>query len=137
MQGLKHGINYNITTAILRSAENAAIREDEDEPKVQPPLLPNATDVVVPKVTRDQVPFLRAYLQGATITGHRLRHITGKSEHTVCPFSEQWMKILITFSFNVAIETHCEHRYLRTTALKAYFNSQYVSVSVVSCQTGL
>eukprot|EP00959_Pyramimonas_sp_CCMP1952_P419863 8794464-Pyramimonas_sp.AAC.1 len=57
MQGVRHGNSYHITTAILKRADNAAVREDEDddeEPKVQPPLLPNATGAVVPKVTRDQ-----------------------------------------------------------------------------------
>eukprot|EP00959_Pyramimonas_sp_CCMP1952_P335907 7033674-Pyramimonas_sp.AAC.1 len=31
MQGMKHGINYHIATSILKKADNAAIREDEDE----------------------------------------------------------------------------------------------------------
>eukprot|EP00959_Pyramimonas_sp_CCMP1952_P327501 6855985-Pyramimonas_sp.AAC.1 len=73
MLGSKQGINYHITTAILRRAERSLRPDDEEEDnpdsvKPQPPLLLDAVDVAVPKLTREQVPFLRALLQGATVT---------------------------------------------------------------------
>ena len=74
IEGSKLGINYHVTTAILRRAERSLahnLDEDEadDSQRLQQPLLLNASDVAVPKVTREQLPFLRALLQGATITG--------------------------------------------------------------------
>eukprot|EP00959_Pyramimonas_sp_CCMP1952_P411201 8616766-Pyramimonas_sp.AAC.1 len=87
MKGCSVGLNYHVTTAILRKADRITKPDDEDvddEPKEQPPLLLGSSDTPVPKLTTKQVPFLRAYLQGGTITGHRLHYITKNPAHKKC-----------------------------------------------------
>eukprot|EP00959_Pyramimonas_sp_CCMP1952_P326282 6829793-Pyramimonas_sp.AAC.2 len=89
MQGTKRGINYHVSTATLRQTDMHLLPGDDgaaEEPKQQAPLALNAADVAAPKLTRTQFPHLRAFLQGATITGHRPRHITGNDTHRCCVF---------------------------------------------------
>ena len=90
MEGVQSGINYHITTAILRISERVrSDKKDEDETtKPKKPLIestdPKKSDVPIPRLKVKELPYLRSFLHGSTCTGRRLAHVANKPQFKNC-----------------------------------------------------